>query len=504
MTHCAAASIAYPPDREPGPSLSWTVVEDFRKLGPAYFSDQAPSRIGANPILIHASPDAMRLLGLSAADFADPGTVRLFAGHHPVPGFAPLSQVYAGHQFGNWVPRLGDGRAMMIAQVRNEQGALWDVQLKGAGRTPYSRFGDGRAVLRSTIREYLASEAMAALGIPTTRALCLIATGEGVMRETLEPGAILTRLAPSHIRFGHFEYFRHNGMAEAIPALADHVIAMGWPDLVGREDRFTRWFEGLVQRTASLIADWQAVGFCHGVMNTDNMSALGLTIDYGPYGFLDAHDPGHICNHSDHSGRYAFASQPDIAFWNLQMLAMCLTELIPVEALRAALAAYGPAFDHALRQRMRAKLGLTLERDEDDALLESLTAMMADAGADHTLTFRRLSDLARTGNAEVWVQLFGHGFLEQATAWAARYLTRLEMEPDADRPARMDRVNPKYVPRNWVAEQAIRVVEDEGDLAAFDRIFQALTDPFSDRPGDEALAAPPSFDMAMLAVSCSS
>lgn len=504
MTHCAAASISYPADQDSGPELGWKLVEDFRKLGPAYFSDQMPTRIGDKPVLLHTSPQAARLLDMDADIFRHPGTVSLFAGHRRVEGFAPLAQVYAGHQFGSWVPRLGDGRAITIAQLRNQQGALWDVQLKGAGRTPYSRFGDGRAVLRSTIREYLASEAMAALGIPTTRALCLVATGEGVMRETLEPGAVLTRLAPSHIRFGHFEYFRHNGMPEAIAPLLDHVIALSRPDLMNKPDRHAHWFHDLVERTAALIAGWQAIGFCHGVMNTDNMSALGLTIDYGPYGFLDAHDPNHICNHSDHSGRYAFAAQPDVAFWNLQMLALCLTDLIPVEMLRTALTDFGPQFSQAFRSRMRAKLGLDTPQDGDDALMEALLALMARAGADHSLTFRRLSDTVRTGNAAAWAPLFGRGAAEEAEAWAKGYLARLSVEGDPDRPARMDRVNPKYVPRNWIAERAIRAVEDEGDLAALDRIFQALTDPYSDRPQDEEFAAPPPFDMAMLSVSCSS
>ena len=268
-------------------------------------------RVGETPRLLHANAKAAALIGLDPAAFS---RSRFRAEFFPATGrwavFEPLAMVYSGHQFGVWAGQLGDGRALLIGQVRNAKGELWDMQLKGAGKTPYSRFGDGRAVMRSTIREYLCSEAMAALGIPTSRALAIIATGETVLRETPEPGAVLTRLARSHVRFGHFEHFHHRGQHEQVRLLADHVIGEYFPEFAGDH---AGWFGEVVKRTAELMAQWQAVGFAHGVMNTDNMSILGLTLDYGPFGFLDAYDPDFICNHTDEQGRYSFANQPGIA-----------------------------------------------------------------------------------------------------------------------------------------------------------------------------------------------
>ncbi len=288
---------------------------------------------------------------------------------------------YSGHQFGAWAGRLGDGRALLIAQIRNPKGDLWDIQLKGSGLTPYSRFGDGRAVMRSTIREYLASEAVAGLGIPTSRALSIIATGETVSRERLEPGAILTRLAQSHIRFGHFEHFHHAGKFERVRLLADHVIGEYFPEFVGDH---AGWFGEVVKRTAELMAEWQAAGFAHGVMNTDNMSILGITLDYGPYGFLDAYDPDFICNHSDETGRYAFSNQPGIGLWNLRALALALSSLIESDRLVEKLETYESHFVTRFRALMRAKLGLVREEKDDNDLIRSLLVLMAHARADYT------------------------------------------------------------------------------------------------------------------------
>jgi uncharacterized protein YdiU (UPF0061 family) len=399
--------------------------------------------------------------------------------------------VYSGHQFGVWAGQLGDGRALLIAQLRNHKGELWDVQLKGSGKTPYSRFGDGRAVMRSTIREYLCSEAMAALNIPTSRALAIVATDEGVVRETVEPGAILTRLSRSHIRFGHFEHFHHRGRQHEVKLLADHVMGEYFPDIPAGD--YAGWYGEVVKRTAELMADWQAVGFAHGVMNTDNMSILGLTLDYGPFGFLEAYDPGFICNHTDETGRYAFDNQPSIGHWNLRALAVALSALISTEVLVEQLSGYERTFVDHYRKRMRAKLGLRdIVEEGDDRLMGSLLSLMVKARADYTLTFRGLSRLDETFFAQF-------GTLKgEAEQWAAVYRAR--------NPARegMDRVNPKYVLRNWVAETAIRAVEDHGDVAALDRILTMLQSPFDEQPSNQDFAAPPPPQMCGLSVSCSS
>lgn len=478
--------------------LPWTLEASYRRLPDELYTVMAAEGVGTAPALIHGNPAAAALLDLDPAIFHDPAFPLVFSGHRPVAGFEALAMVYAGHQFGSYVPRLGDGRALLIAQLRNRRGELWDVQLKGAGRTPYSRFGDGRAVLRSCLREYLCSEAMAALGIPTTRALCVVATHEGVRRETVEPGAVLTRLAPSHVRFGHFEYLHHSGRPDLVRALADQVIALHFPELADGAEPHAAWFEAVVQRTARLIAAWQAAGFAHGVMNSDNMSILGLTIDYGPFGFLDATDPRFICNHSDQGGRYAFERQPAIALWNLQVLALALTSLVPVEDLRGSLGRFAPAFAEHHDALLQAKLGLPGEA----ALATELIRLMVAQAADYTLTFRRLGQVDAAEGRAAWTALFADQ--AAAAAWLERYRAACAAAPDPRRTARMARLNPKYVLRNWLAEAAIRAVEDRGDLATLDRILALVQAPFDEHPADEAYAAPPPEAFRSLAVSCSS
>jgi uncharacterized protein YdiU (UPF0061 family) len=402
--------------------------------------------------------------------------------------------VYSGHQFGVWAGQLGDGRALLIGQARNAKGELWDIQLKGAGKTPYSRFGDGRAVLRSSIREYLCSEAMASLGIPTSRALSLVATGETVLRERPEPGAVIARLAPSHIRFGHFEHFHYAGNTEAVKALADYVIAEYFPGL-----DYAGFYGEVVRRTALMVAHWQAVGFAHGVMNTDNMSILGLTLDYGPFGFLDGYDPDFICNHTDEQGRYSVINQPGIAHWNLRALAVALSRLVPAQGLMESLDGFERYFGGRYRSLMRAKLGFSREEEGDDRLIGELLAVMAKGKADYTLTFRDLSPEVGPRAGPAWLDRFGAARGE-AEAWLARWRTRVQGEDLSGMP----RVNPKYVLRNWVAETAIRAVEDHGDIATLDRIFRFLQTPYDEHPEDEAFAAPPPVSMCGLEVSCSS
>ncbi len=320
------------------------------------------------------------------------------------------------------------------------------------------------------------------------RALSIIATIEQVLRETAEPGAVLTRLVRSHVRFGHFEHFHYQGRHEEVRLLADHMIAEYFPDLAGDH---AAWFGEVVRRTARMIAQWQAAGFAHGVMNTVNMWILCITLDYGPFGFLDAYDPNFICNHTDETGRYSFINQPGIAHWNLRALAVALSSLIPTEGLVAALATFETHFAERYRALMRAKLGLVREDAGDDRLIGELLALMAKARADYTLTFRNLPR-----DDESWLALFGAG-RDEAAAWLARYRARADG-------AAMDAVNPKYVLRNWVAETAIRAVEDRGDVAALDRILTILQSPYDEHPGGADFAAPPPPELCDLEVSCSS
>jgi serine/tyrosine/threonine adenylyltransferase len=465
----------------------------YAQLPGEFYTKMPAERVGEHPSLLHANPFAAALIGLAPSAFTDPEFVPVFSGHKPLGDFRPLAMVYSGHQFGAWAGQLGDGRALLIGQVRNANGELWDVQLKGAGITPYSRFGDGRAVMRSTIREYLGSEAIAALGIPTSRALCIIATGESVAREQMEPGAILTRLARSHVRFGHFEHFHHGGKYEQVRLLADHVIGEYFPEFAGDH---AGWFGEVVKRTAELMAHWQAVGFAHGVMNTDNMSILGLTLDYGPYGFLDAYDPNFICNHTDEGGRYSFSNQPGIALWNLRALALALSSLIASDRLVEKLNTYELIFVNRFRTLMQAKMGFARDQDGDGDLTGSLLQLMARTRADYTLTFRGL-----TATDEDWLFRFGESRAD-AIAWRGRY--RARMEGESDRTAAMNAVNPRYVLRNWVAETAIRAVEDRGDSRPLDRILKLVQNPYDAHPGDDALAEPPAPEFSGLSVSCSS
>jgi serine/tyrosine/threonine adenylyltransferase len=462
----------------------------FARLPGDFHTRMAAEKVGNGLRLIHVNPKAAALIGLDPVFFRDPLFTEIFSGRAPFPGGEPLAMVYSGHQFGQWAGQLGDGRALLIAQLRNNQGELWDVQLKGSGLTPYSRFGDGRAVMRSTIREYLGSEAVAGLNIPSSRALCIIATGETVRREEPEPGAILTRLARSHIRFGHFEHFHHGGRQAQVRLLADHVIDEYFPEFAGDH---AGWFGEVVKRTAELMAEWQAAGFAHGVMNTDNMSILGLTLDYGPYGFMDAYDPGFICNHSDETGRYAFSNQPGIGFWNLRALGVALSSLIESDVLVEKLETYEAHFIARYRARMRAKLGLVRAEEGDDQLIGNLLALMIKARADYTLTFRGLAE-----PDEHWLYLFD-SVRDQALEWLTGYRARRDGEPGA-----MNRVNPKYVLRNWVAEIAIRAVEDQGDTRPLDRVLTLVQNPYDEHPGDEALSLAPAPEFCGISVSCSS
>jgi len=483
---------------------SLTFDNHFARLPEAFYSRVAPTPLPA-PYLVSFNAAAARLIDLDPAEAQRQDFAEYLAGNRLLAGCDPLAMLYAGHQFGHFVPQLGDGRAILLGAVRNSAGERWELQFKGAGPTPYSRSGDGRAVLRSTIREYLCSEAMHGLGIPTTRALCIVGSDEEVYRETIETGAVLLRMAPSHVRFGSFEVFYHRRQYDEIKLLADFVISAHYPELADTEDRYALLLDTVIQRTARLMAQWQAVGFAHGVMNTDNMSILGLTLDYGPFGFLDSYDPGFICNHSDHHGRYAFDQQPGIGLWNLGRLAQALTPLIPAARCTALLAEYEAVFAMHYLTELRAKLGLRTAHPDDEELAHTLLDAMHANRVDHTLLFRALGDFDSSPDARN--AALRDQFLERAAfdSWAVDYRTRLAAEhsDDQERRARMNRVNPKYVLRNYLAETAIRLAQAR-DYSEIDRLLAVLQHPYDEQPDRHSYAAAPPDWAGAIAVSCSS
>lgn len=483
----------------------------FIKLGKDFLSEVKPTPFKSQSKLIHFNKKAAKLLDLQAGIEEQQLFVDICSGKEALQTAEPFAMLYAGHQFGHLNPQLGDGRAIIIAEVLNKQNEKWELQLKGSGPTPYSRGADGRAVLRSTIREYLCSEAMHGLGIPTTRALCLTACDDEVYREEIETGAILTRLAPSHIRFGSFEVFYYRHQYDQIRTLADYVLKHYYPDLLSRENPYLALLNEVIKRTVKLIAAWQAVGFAHGVMNTDNMSILGLTLDYGPYGFLDNYDPGYICNHSDHQGRYAFNQQPNIGLFNLSCLAQALLPLIDKSPDKAAemakeeLEKYQSIFIEEFSTLMRKKLGLETEDEHDQILLESLLNLMNDDNVDYTIFFRRLSDFnsADLGNNNAIRDIFIQRDLFDL--WSEKYQQRLSQETDNDeqRAIKMKQVNPKYILRNYMAEIAINKAE-ENDYSEIERLFNLLQNPFDEQPDNESYAAFPPDWAQKISVSCSS
>lgn len=476
----------------------------FAALPPDFYTRLSPRPPHA-PRLLHANAATAGLIGLDPAVLATPQFLAVCSGGAPLPGGDALSAVYSGHQFGVWAGQLGDGRAHLLGEVQGPAGN-WELQLKGAGRTPYSRMGDGRAVLRSSVREYLAGEAMHGLGIPTTRALALVVSDEPVVRETMETAAVVTRMAPSFVRFGSFEHWGFNDRPDLLRVLADYVIDKFYPecrDAPGEHGPLLALLQAVALRTARLMADWQTVGFCHGVMNTDNMSILGLTLDYGPYGFMDAFQADHICNHTDAQGRYAWNRQPSVGLWNLYRLAGALHALIPdTDALRGALDSYEPEFADAFGRRMAAKLGIALWQEDDQALVDDLLRLMHANRTDFTLSFRRLSDAAR-GAQQGFLDLFVDR--PAAQAWLQRLQARHASEgrAAAERAAAMDRVNPLYVLRNHLAELAIRAAK-EGDASEIDTLLRLLADPCTERPGFERYANLPPDWAAGIEVSCSS
>jgi uncharacterized protein YdiU (UPF0061 family) len=485
---------------DPAP-IAWRA--GFADLGPAFVTHLQPTPLPA-PYWVGRSAEVAAQLGLDAGWFASDAALQAFTGNQLLAGSAPYASVYSGHQFGVWAGQLGDGRAIALGETASGQ----ELQLKGAGRTPYSRMGDGRAVLRSSIREFLCSEAMAGLGIATTRALCVTGSDAPVRRETLETAAVVTRVAPSFIRFGHFEHFAASGDHAALRALADHVIDRHYPacrdqaaDFAG--NAYAALLRAVTQRTAAMLAQWQAVGFCHGVMNTDNMSILGLTIDYGPFQFLDAFDPGHICNHSDNQGRYAFNRQPNVAYWNLFCLGQALLPLIEdQDQALAALETYKADFPQALETAMRAKLGLAQPLDDDRALIEAALQLLAAQRVDHTIFWRRLSDAVAAG---MLLQPVRDLFLDGSAFdnWAVLYQRRMVGTDLVQSGVRMRSVNPKFVLRNHLPEQAIRRAQGK-DFSEVERLHRLLQTPYDEHPGCEADADFPPDWASSIEISCSS
>ncbi|HIA08944.1 MAG TPA: YdiU family protein [Chromatiaceae bacterium] len=479
----------------------------FAALSDIYYSRVRPTPLQA-PVLTSFSRSAAELIDLDVDALRSAEFVAFINGDEDCAGADPLAMLYAGHQFGHYVQQLGDGRAILLAQVRNQRGESWDLQVKGGGKTPYSRDGDGRAVLRSTIREYLCSEAMHALGIPTTRALCVFSSPEDVYRERIETGALLVRMAPSHVRFGSFEVFYYRQQYEQLAPLADHVIDEHFPELVGNDDRYLRWLERVIDLTASLIAQWQAVGFAHGVMNTDNMSVLGLTLDYGPFGFLDQYDPEFICNHSDYQGRYAFAKQPSVALWNLSCFAQSILPLLspePEAAGEMALAllkTYQSRYDQYRDQQMANKLGLRTSETDDPELGRRLLLLMAKDQVDYTISFRSLSSFSPGSESDLRDQFRDRDAFDD---WAKVYGARLQREnsDDHERRQAMDAVNPAIVLRNYLAQTAIAQAE-AGDFSEVDHLMRALSRPYDNDADVLAYAGHPPDWADQISVSCSS
>ncbi|MBN8922858.1 MAG: hypothetical protein BGP10_09875 [Rhodanobacter sp. 68-29] len=482
------------PSAAPGP----------REVAGALYTQVLPTPVAAPRVLAH-SAEMATALGFDADEAASDGFAQVFGGNALMPGMQPWAANYGGHQFGVWAGQLGDGRAISLGEAVVADGARWELQLKGAGPTPYSRGADGRAVLRSSIREFLCSEAMHHLGIPTTRALCLVGTGEAVVRDMLydghpqaEPGAIVCRAAPSFIRFGSFELPAARGDTALLRQLADFAIRRDFPHLTGQgESLYGDWFGEICARTAQLMAGWMRVGFVHGVMNTDNMSILGLTLDYGPYGWIDDYDPDWTPNTTDaQRRRYRYGQQPNVAWWNLSRLAAALAPLFgDIAPLQAGLDRYAAVYAEADRANVAAKLGLAACSDEDVALMQSLQALLHEAEVDMTLWFRGLADFDPQHPA---LQPLHEAFYDEAKRqaheasfadWLARYAARLADDslPTTERRARMRAANPRYVLRNYLAQQAIERAE-QGDNAGIHELLDVLRHPYDEQPGRGAFA----------------
>jgi len=471
----------------------------YARLPEKFYARVAPTPVPA-PRLVKLNLELADRLGLDSVELASPEGVEVLAGSRVAAGSEPLAMAYAGHQFGYFVRQLGDGRANLLGEVIGRDGVRYDIQLKGAGRTPFSRNGDGRAALGPVLREYIVSEAMAAFGVPTTRALAAVTTGQPVFRETALPGAVLTRVATSHLRVGSFQYFFAQGDIDGVRTLADYAIARHYPEAKQAARPYRAFLDGVIARQGQLVAQWMLLGFLHGVMNTDNTSISGETIDYGPCAFMEAYDPRTVFSSIDHQGRYAYSNQPHAMHWNLTRLAETLLPLLVAEegsdeaglaSAHEALEKFAMHFEAARDAGMRRKLGFTQDHEDDAALVEDLLKRMAENRADYTLTFRRLCDAAAgiEGNQGVRV-LFADpaAFDTWETAWRQR-LAKESVSPE-ERAAQMRRVSPAFIPRNHIVEAALEAATEEENFQPFEELLEVLAHPYEDMPGKERYAMP--------------
>jgi uncharacterized protein YdiU (UPF0061 family) len=480
----------------------------YARLPDRFFTRLRPTPAAA-PRLVRLNTKLALDLGLDPERLATPEGVEMLAGNLVPQGGEPLAMAYAGHQFGTFVPQLGDGRAILLGEVIDRAGVRRDIQLKGAGPTPYSRRGDGRAALGPVLREYIVSEAMAALGVPTTRALAAVTTGEPVWRETPLPGAVLTRVASSHIRVGTFQFFAARRDVDAIRRLADHVIARHYPEVASAANPYRALLDQVISRQATLIAKWLLVGFIHGVMNTDNMSIAGETIDYGPCAFMDAYHPRAVYSSIDRMGRYAYGNQPDIAQWNLIRLAETLLPLLAedhdtaINEAQQAIVEFAKLFNAAYAVGLNRKLGLLVSRPNDISLAQDLLDRMARNGADFTLVFRLLCDAAAgpEGDTDVRMLFADPGAFDE---WAARWRDRLAQEggEPTERRSAMRAANPAFIPRNHLVEEAIVAAVSDGDFSAFERLLSVVSAPYEDHPAFRRYADPPRHDQVVRETFC--
>ncbi len=472
------------------------------------YADQLPTLVTATSptpmagaTVRHVNHQLRQELGLAKDMFNDDSLVAALTSHQGQLCQSSVAQKYGGHQFGQWNPDLGDGRGLLLGNAVDKAGKPIDLHLKGAGKTPFSRFGDGRAVLRSTLREYLASEALHGLNIPTSRALCLLSSDESVMRESIETAAMMVRTAPSHIRFGHFEYFYHSGQTAALDQLFEFCFEHYFTDAINADNPYFHMLQEVVKSTALMVAQWQAQGFAHGVMNTDNMSIHGITFDFGPYGFLDDYQPEFIPNHSDHSGRYRFSQQPGVALWNLNALAHGFTPYLNHQQIVTALSAFEDLLSDEYGRLMRQKLGLLNDDKDDHLLLQNLFTLMAQDKADYHNTFRQLTDLVKHGDGKHFYDSFV--YRDKAKAWLEQYAVRLQDSDKTQQVNVMSLHNPTVVLRNHYAQLAIQDAES-GDFSTFNELLEAVTKPFEiPSKGSPFTQLPPESGKG-LEISCSS
>ena len=482
-----------------GHAIRFNFDNSYARLPERFYARSVPTPVAA-PRLVKVNENLARDLGLDSSALASEQGVEILAGNRIAVASEPLSIAYAGHQYGSFVPQLGDGRAILLGEVMGRDGMRYDIQLKGSGRTPFSRGGDGRAALGPVLREYIVSEAMAALGVPTTRALAAVTTGEYVLREAALPGAVLTRVAVSHLRVGTFQYFAARRDTEGTRCLADYAIARHYPEAAQAKQPYRALLDGVIARQAQLIARWMLLGFIHGVMNTDNTSISGETIDYGPCAFMEAYDPSMVFSSIDHHGRYAYGNQPRVGQWNLARLAEGLLPILVQEAgseessvasANEALAAFEPQFKAARSAGLLRKLGLFTEREGDAALADDLLERMAANRADFTLTFRRLCDAAAEAEGDAGVRAL---FADPGAydAWAAGWRRRLEGEPVAAeaRAAAMRAANPAFIPRNHIVEAALNAAVWRQDFKPFEKLLDVVSRRYEDRPGLELYTTP--------------